>query len=187
MDGGYFENSGIDTAIDIIEAVRPIARAAGADIRLISFQYSTGHAEAKHFLGETLSPIRALLATRVNRGRIASERADSAMAGFCPLGDETSSQCDDFIDINDPVRITYIHDRQGSLPLGWLLSKRSREIIADQVGWPHQCNYVTGYVGLDADGDDSTDHDNDCIMKFIQVELDGGIPDTVQMPDWNNQ
>jgi len=186
VDGGYFENSGVDTAIDIVEAVRPIARAAGADIRLISFQYITGRSQSQHFLGETLSPIRALLATRVNRGVLASERAQSAMVGFCPLDGEPSSQCDDFIDINDPVRISYIHDRQGALPLGWLLSKRSREIIRAQVGWPHLCNYITGYVGPDPQGDDSLDHDNDCIMRFIQIEMERGVPEGVQMPDWNN-
>ncbi|MCR9136240.1 MAG: hypothetical protein NXI27_09600 [Alphaproteobacteria bacterium] len=182
VDGGYFENSGVDTAMDIIESVRPIALAAGADIRLISLQYTTQPGESSQFLGETLSPIRALLATRVRRGRLASDRANARMTGFCPLEGETTSLCDDFIDINDPVRISYIHDRQGKLPLGWLLSKKSRETIGSQVGWPHLCNYITGYVGPDANNDDSLDHDNDCIMKFIQVELDGGIPPDVQMP-----
>jgi len=153
VDGGYFENSGVDTAMDIIEAVRPIAQANGADIRLISLQYTTSPSEAKHFLGESLSPVRALLATRVNRGRLATERAESRMTGFCPLIGETTSLCDDFFDILDPVRVSYIHDREGALPLGWLLSQRSREIIASQIGWPHQCNYITGYVGPDPNGD----------------------------------
>jgi len=186
VDGGYFENSGVDTAMDIIEAVRPIARAAGADIRLVSLQYTTERSEARHFLGETLSPIRALLATRVNRGRLATERADARMSGFCPLDGDPTSLCDDFTDINDPVRISFLHDGQEELPLGWLLSKRSREIIGSQVGWPHLCNYITGYIGPDINGYDSLDHDNDCIMKFIQVELAGGFPNSVRMPDWNS-
>jgi hypothetical protein len=185
VDGGYFENSGVDTAMDIIEAVRPIAIGSGADIRLISLQYTTKRAQSRHFLGETLSPIRALLATRVNRGRLATERAEARMTGFCPLEGDPTSLCDDFLDINDPVRVSFIHDGQGELPLGWYLSKRSRETIGSQVGWPHQCNYITGYVGPDDNGDDSLDHDNDCIMKFIQVELDEGIPAGVQMPDWS--
>lgn len=186
VDGGYFENSGVDTAIDIVEAVRPIAQKNGADIRLISLQYTTVRSEPGQFLAESLAPIRALLATRVRRGLLATERADSTMIGFCPLDGDPAAQCDDFIDINDPVRVSYIHDREGSLPLGWLLSQRSRKIIGDQIGWPHQCNYITGYVGPDENGGDSLDHDNDCIMLFIQIELDEGIPRFVQMPDWQN-
>ena len=186
VDGGYFENSGVDTAMDIVEAVRPIAQAAGADIRLMSLQYATERSEARHFLGETLSPIRALLATRVNRGRLATKRARARMTGFCPLDDDPTSNCDDYFDIKDPVRVSFIHDGQGELPLGWLLSKQSRETISSQIGWPHLCNYIMGYAGPRPNDTDRSDHDNDCILRFIQVELDEGIPTSIQMPNWSN-
>lgn len=43
----------------------------------------------------------------------------------------------------------------------------------------------TANVGLVAEGNDTLDHDNDCIIPYIQFKLEKGIPQCVQMPDWN--
>lgn len=179
VDGGYFEGSGVDTAADIIEAIRPLAVDADADIRLISLRYATISSEPNHYLGETLSPFRALLGSRTRRGQVAVTKARSLLVGFCPSKGEPTSKCDDFTDISDPMRVSYINDPDRTLPLGWLLSKKSRAFISDQVGWAHKCDYVRGYAGSDTKGEQILDHENDCLMKFIEVELESGIREAI--------
>lgn len=184
VDGGYFENSGVDTAMDIITAIRPIADREHVEIRLISLQYKHQSGPANHGIGEAMSPIRALLATRTHRGQMATERAKAQLAGACPASAPRTSLCDGELDINDPFRLSVVHDEDGSLPLGWLLSEQSRQNIGKQIGHPGNCNYINGHAVLKGGRTEMGagavyEHDNACILKFIQVELTDGIPGSV--------
>lgn len=170
VDGGYFENSGIDTAMDMVEALRHVAEDRGAEIRLISLQYATEPKDADYSLGEALSPVRALMATRVNRGRLAHRRAVLRLVGDCSSANESTPVCD-----TDRVRVTYIHDGSGKLPLGWLISKRSRDIIKEQISWPSKCMSAANDTDAAPNGINSINHRNACVMKSIQTELNEGI------------
>ncbi len=175
VDGGYFENSGVDTASDIWDAVNQIAGDLGAEVRIISLTYKTQATEPSYTLGETWSPINALLATRGNRGRLALKRAQSQLAGSCLNGTQVSSVCDEHTDINDPVRVSYLHDYDGKLPLGWLLSKSNRDVIRRQIGWPDRCELVEGKVPNVLDDGAKIVHWNACVLYFIREELQHGI------------
>jgi len=178
VDGGYYENSGIDTAMDLIEAIQPIAKKNNVEIRLIALQKKSDPSEADYYLGEMLSPIRALLATRTDRGRLAKERAVARMGSLAPSGNIPVASSTATNDFSAPLRTSLIYDGDVRLPLGWMLSEQSREAIQTQVGWPRECRNED--AGFNPRGPEKVNHDNDCIMKFIQLELENGIPEVMQ-------
>ena len=175
VDGSYFENSRVDTASDIWDAVNQIAGDLGTEVRIISLSYKTQATEPSYTLGETWSPINALLATRSNQGRLALKRAQSLLADSCLNGAQVSSVCDEHTDISDPVRVSYLHDYDGKLPLGWLLSKSNRDVIRRQIGWPDRCELVKDKFPNVLDDGSKIVHWNACVLYFIREELQHGI------------
>lgn len=124
VDGGYFENSGAQTAADVIRALQS---RVGADVNvnliLIRFQELDRSGKPlrlpppERFMNETLSPIRALLNTRDARGTLAYAEAQQLV----PAAN----------------RFEFLLTQQDGgivLPLGWLLAQRSRNAIDVQVG-----------------------------------------------------
>ncbi|MCV6593682.1 MAG: hypothetical protein OIF48_12060 [Silicimonas sp.] len=156
VDGGYFENSGIDTAMDMIEAIRSVAQHRGAEIRLISLQYDSEVQAGSLALNESLAPIRTLLTTRVNRGVLAERRAATRMTGFCRAAG--GARCAS--DARGPLRVSRLTDAEGTLPLGWLLSRRTSARIRAEIGQP---------AGCDAKNPPA----NDCLMQTLVRELSG--------------
>jgi len=128
VDGGYFENSGAATAADVIARLRlPAAGGPPFTVHLILVKLEAVEAEGctptpmpspgpERFMGEVLSPLRALVATRGARGTLAY-----AEAGELP---QVTSH---------PFILT--ENRRGlRMPLGWLLSERTRNAIDAEVG-----------------------------------------------------
>ena len=123
-DGGYFDNSGIPTALDI---GRTLQRLKGYGttfeivyLSLIDGQFNEPTTQLKsHGLNEVLSPVRALFSARQSRGRSAVE-----LSAFT-INDG----------IDDPLKYkfrTLFLKKSGEgvkLPLGWLISKYSRDFI----------------------------------------------------------
>ena len=101
-------------------------------------------------------PIRALLNSRVERGRAAVRRLTLI---FCSI----ESFCDDADPKDIKVRYVYLMDPRDELPLGWLFSQRSREIISKEVGRPSDC----------AAGDQTDEFGTPCILARIRSELEG--------------
>jgi len=127
VDGGYFENSGAATATDIIARLQEIqhGRPYALHLLLIKFQEVVGEGcQSKpapgpgptRFLNESLSPLRAILATRGARGQLAYAEA-------LRLPQVTKYQ---FLLTQKTKGIV--------LPLGWLLAQRSRNAIDLQIG-----------------------------------------------------
>jgi hypothetical protein len=78
VDGGYFENTGAETAIDVIESLR-----GNDDVRFVVISIANSPRlddersaawRRAHFLGELLGPFRALVNTRDARGLVATYR-----------------------------------------------------------------------------------------------------------------
>ncbi len=127
VDGGYFENSGAATAADVISIVQKNQNSRPFAIHLILIKFQEVQSEGecktspdprpgpKRFLNETLSPLRALLATRGARGELAYAEALRMQV--------VSHQ---FILTQASKGIV--------LPLGWLLSGRTRNAIDLQIG-----------------------------------------------------
>jgi hypothetical protein len=140
VDGGYFENTGIETAIDVMDAVDPAGAREFILLVLCNTPGGCRRPEAavepaaqtmrvapaaqapemtswrqRQSLGEVLAPVRALLATRDMRGRLARARIDRRARaiefGICPVGDQM------LVDA----------------PLGWQLSAGARRTLDEQV------------------------------------------------------
>ena len=101
VDGGYFENSGSATAAELMRQMKEVADAVGKErsrevaLMLILIRNDPRAASVceryldtppppgpNTYLGDLLSPVRALLSTRVARGRLAEETALNLVRSF---------------------------------------------------------------------------------------------------------
>ncbi len=130
VDGGYFENSGAVTVIELLDAVKRYAKGTGKDLRPFVIHISnepvvpdTEQARKQvsfhPVMGEVLSPLRALLKVRPARGFQAREFLQRWL-------DEESSDT-----------VSHVHflpcKREHDLPLGWLLSEAVQTELAAQL------------------------------------------------------
>jgi hypothetical protein len=79
VDGGYFENSAVATALDIVRALKPYAN--GAPIRLIVLGGSDSQKNPTNHLNELLTPFHTMLQTRVARGEDYIREAETTLGG----------------------------------------------------------------------------------------------------------
>ncbi|HXT19482.1 MAG TPA: hypothetical protein VN923_01915 [Thermoanaerobaculia bacterium] len=133
VDGGYFENSGAQTAADVIDRLAIVGRRGGKSFAvgliLIKFHQVEAEPDAckveldrptppEDFANEAMSPLRALLDTRNARGALAYEEAGQMPPVAGRIYEFLLTQRDHGI----------------VLPLGWLLAPRTRAAIDLQVG-----------------------------------------------------
>ena len=141
MDGGYFDNSGVATALDVISALRNIA-GNGADGQLVKFilialtsRQEEGAADlGPRGFGELLSPLRTLESVRSTRASSLVRQAHVAVDGHA-CADVGSAQSGPATSRFDwCARVATLDTGDVRLPLGWTLSERSngnREGISD--------------------------------------------------------
>ena len=149
VDGGYFDNSGIETALDVIDHIEGTlklndGRVEGNDgpriaLHLIALTTSDFPKRSAYGLGDALEPVRALLSTREARAPIIVDRA-SRRLDTPPPG---SSGPDMLLNRLHEARF---HNPLYRMPLGWRLSKVSRDIIDIQSGafWTRTWIPITG-------------------------------------------
>jgi len=147
VDGGYFENSGLTTVLDVVDALRDGARVAGAALIVLRIENSRATPDGRSARGapaadpteafaELGSPIRALLATRGARG----EQARAAMARAVR---EAGESCDMARSMRAagagdpgcvPVEeiVVALHPACVPIPLGWALSDAARDELRRQ-------------------------------------------------------
>ncbi|WP_249168312.1 hypothetical protein [Bradyrhizobium elkanii] len=126
VDGGYVENSGIETALDLIERLNSIKGTSDAPkfriylLSLVSGQFGD---HGSFMFGELMEPVRALLSTRTSRTYVALNHATNIDRR--PENDVTTSvQRFPTFGRTDVTGLFY------SLPLGWTLSQKTSEIIS---------------------------------------------------------
>jgi hypothetical protein len=136
VDGGYFENSGAATAVELLRAlqkhhnIQPILVLIRNDPkapRVCDRSASRAASpEASRGLNEVLSPPRALLNARVARGRLAEEDAAQYIAELQGSGANCERGC---------VLEFALEAEPGEIdpPLGWSLSESSRARIDAQL------------------------------------------------------
>jgi predicted chitinase len=126
VDGGYVENSGIETALDLIEklkSVQGISDAPKFRIYLLSLVSGDFGDHGAFTFGELMEPVRALLSTRSSRTYIALNRA--ANDDRLPAKDAVTSVLSfPTFGRTDITGLFY------SLPLGWTLSEKTGDIIS---------------------------------------------------------
>ncbi len=77
VDGGYFDNSGVETALRLINSLKAIAGGDRVAIRLIVME-SMANKQPSRAFSEAFDPVRAMLNTRETRGTVARLRAWSS-------------------------------------------------------------------------------------------------------------
>jgi hypothetical protein len=142
VDGGYFENSGSATAVELMQQMRETADALQKEksrrvalmLILIRNDPSAPNVCERDldippppgphtYLNDLLSPVRALLSTRVARGRLAEETALNLVQGFHGSMDNVQSpRCE-----NGCVFEFSLGGGAIQPPLGWSLSARGRK------------------------------------------------------------
>lgn len=137
VDGGYFENSGVATAIDLMDTLQRAAqdRKLPVQINLIVLTSGTFTNDAGNALSELLSPLSALFYSRSARTYSTIELA-SRKLGQLPTSP----------DYPDPVRSGIARLQRVAfpeffmpLPLGWRLSKVAASEIFFLTGRPSLC------------------------------------------------
>ncbi len=177
VDGGFFENSGVATAFDLLTSLEKSLGArdrAQVELILISVKLedAAGPAsEPPHSFHEIMTPFRTLNNTRAARGKLALDQASLALDGaVCREQTAAGSQAE-----ADPscfyagrVRMTVLENSETEpLPLGWLLSDVSKGKIAGSIGRASECP-----AKLDVA---ATTLRNSCLLHQIGKELSDGL------------
>jgi hypothetical protein len=174
VDGGYFDNSGIETALDLIEKLitvrlvhqqRPIdfngrPDPFDFDIHLITISgYAEDDPETWQGLDEVLSPVRALLSSREARGVFSVKRAQ---AGHALFGSDVWT-----FDIRPAATID---EQDLAAALGFQLSKNSIGLIAAEVGEANQQGRILGNTAVQEaeEKDPSITRNQRRIMDYMQ-------------------
>jgi hypothetical protein len=123
LDGGIFENSGIETADDL---VGQLADQTDVKIHLIYIGQSLPTGHSWQGMGEILSPIRALLAARSQRGQLAEFRSDEKQRRCT-----ANPTCLIGLPVEFPLNLDDF-----KIPLGWQLSPLTRRVIELHGGSP---------------------------------------------------
>jgi predicted chitinase len=135
VDGGYVENSGIETALDLIKQVKDLAHEKPdlpkSDIYLLSLANKDFDDHGRFWFGELMEPIRAMFSTQSSRTSIALNRAKDS--DLLKADDGTSAPLPSF-GRTDITGLFY------SLPLGWTLSEKTSEIISLSSGRFWDCS-----------------------------------------------
>lgn len=125
VDGGYIDNSGIETALEVIAEMKEALKSSGDaaiaqfPVYLISLSSDDFPNVRAYSLNELLEPIRALLNGREARAAIAVNRARTNF-------DIIKVDENELPRFNRTNLQNYFYD----LPLGWAMSERTRDIIA---------------------------------------------------------
>jgi hypothetical protein len=141
-DGGYFENSGVDTIrimleelafyqnhreiFDIGDTLKPLL--SNVTFKAIALNEFDGPDFVKaQTLNELAGPFEALYRARTQRGSLAINRLFSGV----------------------DLEVIHISHDPFPLPLGWRLSKSKQDFISSMVGTPNECDDTPGTITPD--------------------------------------
>jgi hypothetical protein len=175
-DGGYFDNSGVPTALDIGRNLQKIP-GYGTEFKVIYLSLidqPTQDPDAPIISGrfnETTSPISAIFNAREARSR------NAVQLSTFTVNDDTSNPLQNPMEFK--FRTFYLMKSDAKtknrLPLGWLLSKTSQEFIDQQLDLidltkpcdtaTFESSYRTGKIGLDI-----SKH-NRCVAQTIRNDF----------------
>lgn len=170
VDGGYLDNSGVETALGLIERLKQAAAKARSQdrnvpevgIHLISLSGGDFPTRSSYSFNDALEPIRALLSGRETRAYIALNRAQVSLGGSTDPDTQSFDKTD--------LRSMFYR-----LPLGWALSQRTRNIIAHESGRYWDCEPGSGYSQMQ-----SFLSNSDCIQLHVNFLLKGAMPEALK-------
>ncbi len=162
VDGGYADNSGATTALDLYQALKDVA-GDKVNLQIVLVTSAIPPQDFTKIKGtvfrDTLAPIDALMTVREDLGNDAVARACSAIPapqqdvqpgvkkatmteskGACLVrGDRPDAQ----------LRIVEIQDQTYGLSLGWKISKTSFDVVSWMLGQPSKCETASPPPGAD--------------------------------------
>ena len=184
VDGGYFDNSGVETALDLIDRIEGTLKLTGgrADgpesprvaLHLIVLTTSEFPKRDGYGLGDVLEPIRGLLSTREARIPITIDRGYRQLAIAAP---GTSATEPSRADLLDRLHKATFHNPIYRMPLGWRISAASRDIIDIQNGRFWDCDPDDKY--RQKPSDDFADAD--CIQMLVYHQLNETMDDALKV------
>jgi hypothetical protein len=150
VDGGFFENSGLTTAIELIRIIWQKAAEKQVMLTVVqiensratpdwSFENGAPPPAPDHYLPEMMSPLRAIAGTRQARSdlaRVTMEQLVAAADGNC-LGQKCLTS----------VRFE-LRPCSTPIPLGWSLSDAAREDVRRQLFSPDATGIDERCLGL---------------------------------------
>jgi hypothetical protein len=128
VDGGYYDNSGAATALDVLSALDKHPQSSiEPTIIVIRFAGTAPANSPIRFAPELLPPVQTILQTRVARGDDALEALKQAHK-------------------NHVVELTLSKQRGLSLPLGWLLSAQTRAGVENELNGDNNAKAVRALI-----------------------------------------
>jgi hypothetical protein len=165
VDGGYHDNSGIETALNVIEvltAIRPqhlgsqnyAASRFGFDVHLIVISGSEMEGidppDTWQGMDDVLAPIRALFSARDSISRMSNVHGQTAIRSSCAGRAKCPYQGDSY----SPAAV--LEDEDLPLALGFRMSRSSIELIGEEVGEADECCGIRGsYYEQEAESRDA--------------------------------
>ena len=162
VDGGYVDNSGATTALNLYQALKDVAK-DDVNLQIVLLTSSIPPPDFTKIKGtlfrDTLAPIDALMTVREDLGNDAVARACSAIPA--PQDDvqpgakkakakEPNEAC--LVRGDKPgahLRIVEIQDQTYGLSLGWKISKTSFDVVSWMLGQPTKCGIGSPAPGTD--------------------------------------
>ncbi len=163
VDGGYTDNSGATTALDLYEVLKKVATPDQVNLQIILVTSSTLQPNLKGtdingtVFRDTLAPIDALMSVRTDLGNDAVARAcsevyrDSPTSQSQPTAQKTAKNADDHgAELNQGcighagqsearLHVVEIQDQTYGLALGWKISQTSFSVVSWMLGDASKC------------------------------------------------
>jgi predicted chitinase len=137
VDGGYVDNSGVETILDLKDSFDGIIKRENINLSLIVLSGGDFPVRKSFALGESMEPIRALLNARTSRAYVAIGRAQEQ---FPSVDVKRVTFADKEHVIRKPALTkAVLESRFYPLPLGWMLSAQTQAIIEHQSGRFWEC------------------------------------------------
>jgi hypothetical protein len=164
VDGAYFENSGVATAMDLIDRLETVANREKLDVEfhLLAMTLAGFPAEDRFLgLGELLSPVMSLLNARSARTNTTVGLAERKLGTIAAAGNASAP---------DVRRLQKVELRNmlTPLPLGWRISRSTDFQILLQSGIVSHCHPNAAFEQTERFGSTA-----DCVKLLIFHQLRG--------------
>jgi hypothetical protein len=136
VDGGYVDNSGSSTALDVYRALQKYIQDPKIELILVMLTDANTDlplSEVKPNFSDLVAPITALLRVRDQLAGRAVKRAIEEL--------EPNATGDDLVGRGKKVRVLKVNliQKTFELPLGWKMSKTTQDIVQLMLGSPELC------------------------------------------------
>ena len=182
VDGGYFDNSGVETAVDLLQAITPqinelnkVADRPKVAVKLIVLGGGQYPVRDSFALGETMEPIRTLLSTRESRAYIAINKASRIPELRNQMYERDIHGKIERI-ATKSLRLVGLKKHAYDLPLGWAMSLRTREIVENQSGRFWDCDPTSEFT----QSDETSGSSGDCVQLLVGHELNDSLDAAIQ-------